>query len=218
MYVVRNRKSTAVIHVNHAPLSQELSGKEVYFKFNPNSMEIGKSDLPEMPEQFHIDKKGMIVELSLQEKVECGIVELKPEEKAEGNEIVEKSLSERVADGLISLEPGQKLTGEEIVSKTTREMLDEGLIALEKYKQDRTNYYSRLAFEKRSSLIKDYKLLNVALGIYDSKTTANYRATVQAFRDEFYRIKKIIKEAKTVKRIDGIREGFPKKIVTAKAV
>ena len=38
MYVVRNRKSKAVIHVNHAPLSQELSGKEVYFKFNPNSM------------------------------------------------------------------------------------------------------------------------------------------------------------------------------------
>ena len=243
MYIVRDKKSKKVIHVNPAPLSQKLSEKEIYFKFDGKKMEIGKTDRSELSEQFHINKKGEIVPFTLKEKVEAGILTLDAAEKVEGDQIVQKTLrekveagiiilepdtkivgegdderieqktfSERVAEGLVKLEPNQKLVGEEIVEKTLKELLKEGIITLDEYKSERIDHYSRMAFEKRIAILPDYKLNNVALGIYDEKTTENYKTTVIKFRDEFYRIKNLIEQAKTVKKIDEVKERFPSKI------
>ncbi len=166
MYIVRDKKKKEIIHINPAPLSQQLKGKEIYFKFDPKKMEIGEID-GDLPGHFKIDKKGKIVELTLDEKVKAGIIELKQEQKIVNNQIVEKTLSEKVADGLITLlptqkiigegeneqivektiseqvaeeliklEPNQKLEGEEIVEKSRQELLDEGLTTLEDIKEE----------------------------------------------------------------------------------
>ncbi|MCH8303730.1 MAG: hypothetical protein IIB94_01220 [Candidatus Marinimicrobia bacterium] len=247
MYIVRDKKTKKVIHVNHAPLSQKLSEKEIYFKFDGKKMEIGKTDRSELSEQFHINKKGEIVEFTLQDKVEAGILTLDPAEKVEGDQVVQKTLREKaaegiitlepdrkivgegdderieqktfiekVAEGLVKLEPDQKLVGEEIVEKTSKEMLKEGIITLDEYKHDRIENYSRMAFEKRAAILPDYKMNNASLGIYDEKTSENYKLTVIKFRDEFHRIKNLIEKVKTVKKIDEVKERFPNKIVVAK--
>ena len=219
MYIVRDKKSKKVIHLNPAPLSQKLSEEEIYFDFDGKKMEIGKADSPDIPEHFHINKKGEIVEFTLREKADEGIITLEPDTKivGEGDDerIEQKTFSERVAEGLVKLEPNQKLEGEKIVEKTSKEMLKEGLITLDEYKHDRIEHYSRMAFEKRTAILPDYKLNNVALGIYDEKTTENYKTTVIKFRDEFYRIKDLIEQAKTVKKIDEVKERFQGKISVA---
>ena len=215
MYIVRNKKTKKIIHLNPAPSTQKLKDKEVYFKFNRKTMEMGKTE-GDIPEYFDINKKGEIVELTPGEKVRAGIITLKPEQKIANNRIVEKTLSQKIAEGLIMLAPNQKIVGEEIMEKTDHEMLAEGLMKLADYKQKKIEYFSALSFKERMTLIPDYKLQNGALGIYEEKTRANLRATIQAFRDEFYRIKKLVIAAKTVKEIDKIRVHFPQKMIIAK--
>src|SRR5262245_50989347 len=134
MYIVRDRTTKEIIHVNPAPLSQRLEGQEVYYQFDPDTMEIGKTDAYEIPKLFTINEKGEIVEPTLQEQVELGTIILKPEEKIVDNQIIPKTLSERAADGLITLSPTHKIVGEgeaeEIVEKTLSEQVAEGLLTL----------------------------------------------------------------------------------------
>ena len=77
MYIVRAKADHKVLHLNPAPLSQKLQGTEVYYLFDPATMEIGKTDRP-LPEHFRIDEAGEIIEPSLQEKIQKGIVTLAP--------------------------------------------------------------------------------------------------------------------------------------------
>lgn len=111
MYVVRNRQTQEVVHVNPAPISQELSPNQVFARFDPETMEIGHID-GRLPEHFRIVESGDIVELSL---------------------------SEKVADGILKLSPRQKIVGEgseeRIVDKSTQELLDDGLLTHEEIRE-----------------------------------------------------------------------------------
>src|SRR6185369_5076954 len=109
-------------------------------------------------------------------------------------------------EGLIQLEPDQKLVGEEIVERTTAEMLKQGLLTLDDVKQKKIQYFSDMALEKRDALLPDYKLQNALLGIYDEQTVANYKATVAAFRDEFYRLQSLVEKAGTPKKVEAVTE------------
>jgi len=137
VYVVRNKRSQKILHINPAPLSQGLAGEEIYHAWNPKTMEIGRFDGAVLPEHFRIDEAGEVIPLTLEEKVAAGLVELPAEEKAVGDQVVEKTLAEKVADGLITLEPHQKVVGNEIVSKTASELIAEGLVTREDIR-DRT--------------------------------------------------------------------------------
>lgn len=134
MYIVRDKKSKALIHVNPAPLSQKLKPQEVYFQFDRTTMEIGKSDAAELPAHYTINRKGEIVELPLQTLVNQGVVKLKPDEKVVENRIVPKTLAEKVAAGLIKLPSHYKLVGEgpdeTVEEKTLSEQVREGLLTL----------------------------------------------------------------------------------------
>ena len=128
MYAVRNKKSKKIIHLNPAPLSQKLTGRQVYANFDSQTMEIGKTDGP-LPEHFHI-KKGYIVEYTLEEQVKEGFLELDPKEKIENNQIVEKTLQERVNEGLEELDPAYKIENNQMVLKSLEEQAKEGLIEI----------------------------------------------------------------------------------------
>ena len=139
MYVVRNKKTKEIIHINPAPLSQKLEGKDVYYYYDEEAMEIGKTDLTVLPDHFIIDSQGYIRELSLAEKVKRGIIQLCPDQKIDGEQIVEKTISEKIKEGLIALEPTQKVIfhmGKEvIVDKTPSELVAEGIIELSPYQK-----------------------------------------------------------------------------------
>jgi hypothetical protein len=78
------------------------------------------------------------------------------------------------------------------------------------------NYFSNLSFQIRSQLVPEYKLQNAVLGIYDEKTLASYRITIQRFRDEFYRIKEAIESAKTLEELKAVKADFPTEIISVK--
>jgi len=49
--------------------------------------------------------------------------------------------------------------------------------------------FSQESFRERQNILPDYKLLNAALGIYDSEETSKIKKLVKDFRDEYYRCK-----------------------------
>ena len=83
-------------------------------------------------------------------------------------------------------------------------------------KAELIHYYSTLSFQSRAGLIPDYKLQNAVLGVYDEKTLADYRSTIQRFRDEFYRVKETIESAKTLEELKAVKANFPTEIISAK--
>ncbi|MDH3511110.1 MAG: hypothetical protein OER85_09700, partial [Gammaproteobacteria bacterium] len=101
MYVVREKKTKKIVHINPAPLKQGLEGKEIYFGFDAKKMEVGRSDSP-LPEHFDISKDGEIVALEDEEKAKAGLIALEPHQKADVGEIAEKTLAEMMKEGLIS--------------------------------------------------------------------------------------------------------------------
>jgi hypothetical protein len=156
MYIVRDIHSKKIVHINPAPLEQDLQAEEIYYQFNSATMEIGKTDRDYVPENFEIDESGAIIEtvtgadgpdagrtanqpMTMAEQIAAGLITLSPYEKLEGEgvetKIVYKTLSEQVAAGLLTLEPNQKITGagyeETIEFKTAKELLEERLITLD---------------------------------------------------------------------------------------
>ena len=102
MYIVRNKKTKKLIHMNPAPLSQNLKEKEIYYKYNSKTMEIGKSD-SKLPKYFDINESGKIIELQLMDMVEKGFIKIKAYQKIIDNSIVEKSIGELIEEGLLKL-------------------------------------------------------------------------------------------------------------------
>jgi len=103
MYIVIDKEKKTIIHINPAPLSQDLTERQIYADYNPDTMQIGKTDAP-LPEYWKINEEGYIEELSFQEKVKAKIIPLPPDKKIVNDQLIEKSEKEKYADGLISLE------------------------------------------------------------------------------------------------------------------
>lgn len=49
--------------------------------------------------------------------------------------------------------------------------------------------FSKESFNKRAEIYPDYKLINAALGIYDTTEAAKIKKLCKDFRDEYYRLK-----------------------------
>jgi hypothetical protein len=155
MYIVRYKKSKKIVHINPAPLEQNLATTDIYYQFNARTMEIGKTEREYVPQNFEIGDNGVIMEtvtevngskdgqpgnpaLTLAEQIEAGLITISPYEKLEDEgakaKIVNKTLSEQVAAGLLTLKPNQKISGAgyeaTIEFKTVKELLEEGIIIL----------------------------------------------------------------------------------------
>ena len=74
LYVVLNKKTKDILHIQPAALSQKLKGKDVYPDFNSKTMQLAKTDLQRLPDHFNVNKKGFIVEKTFEEKILEGII------------------------------------------------------------------------------------------------------------------------------------------------
>lgn len=101
MYIVIHKETKEIVHKNPAPLKQELSDKEVYFRFDHEIHEITKGD--RLPEHWK-DVNGVITELTFAEKVEQNIIGVEPTQKIEDGEIVDKTEQEKVDEGLLDIQ------------------------------------------------------------------------------------------------------------------
>lgn len=246
MYVVYRKKGHEIVHVNPAPTRNGLRQKEVYRGFDRRTMAIAETDqdvsegfaidesgnivVPGVEAAIragHVPihpglklENGRLVEKTLSELAAEGRAGLNPDQKVvrHGNrEVVEpKSVAELVAEGRLELPPDQKVSGKRIVEKTPQELLKEKVFTLEQLKARMIERFSAQAFAHRRELVPDYRLQNAALGIYDEKTAADIRATVQAFRDEFHRLEAEVNKARSAKALEAIKPNYPRKLVKAK--
>lgn len=191
MYVIQDNKSGKVVYIDYTSSAAPRAGREVYAGFDEKTMDIGWTDKTYIPASFTIDKNGKIVELRLEEAVQAGHFQLAPDQKVEKGKIV---------------------------SKTKSELIREGILKLEDVKKNAKEYYSAMAFAKRSRLLPDYKLQNAALGIYTDDVNEAYHATVKAFRDEFYRIQGEIEKAKNIEAVEAVKAHYPESIVSGNKV
>src|SRR6478672_1761642 len=128
MYIVRNKATRKILHVNPAPVSQQLEGTDIYYQLDLATMEVARGELVGMPEHFDIDQQGTIVPWTLERQVREGVETLPPDLKAVGNDIVPKPLAEKVADGTVTLTPTQVVDGEHLREMTQGEQAAAGLI------------------------------------------------------------------------------------------
>jgi len=75
-------------------------------------------------------------------------------------------------------------------------------------KEQRIEFYSQLAFEKRAEIVSDYKLTNASLGIYSEEETAQYKDIVMRFRTEFYRLKALVEACISIDELNNIVENY----------
>ncbi len=188
MHVIRNTRTGAVVFIDRSSTPTARTGESVYGPFDPTTMQVGWTEKSYVPVHFDIDDVGRIVELSL---------------------------DEAAAAGRYQLPRTQKLVAGKIVDKTEQELVDEGILKLDDLKKQTLEGFSDLVFRARRAILPDYKLQNALLGIYDEATVADYKATVQAFRDEFYRVKRLIEQSKDVEQLRKVVPEFPGQIVPA---
>jgi len=66
---------------------------------------------------------------------------------------------------------------------------------------------SKLAFEKRNSLLPDYKISNAALDIYNEATKIKIKTCIESFRAEFYRMEALVNLANNEDGLKTILKG-----------
>ena len=91
--------------------------------------------------------------------------------------------------------------------------VDVSLFDVESYKLSKINEISQQSFDMREAILPEYNLVNAGLGVYDEATVLSYKLTVQAFRDEFYRVSNLINAAETRSEIDAISISFPTSLI-----
>ncbi len=86
---------------------------------------------------------------------------------------------------------------------------DDWVFDISLYRSTRIAEVSGMSFTLRNEIFPDYRVKNIIAGItYDPPyTLANYKATVEVFRTEFYRLKAHIEAASTKEAVDAIVAG-----------
>lgn len=128
MYVVVLKGTRNIIHVNRAPPSQNLSGSSVYHDFDPDKHDIGVTDLSVLPAYWSIDAAGVILDNTLEEAVQKGLVERKKGFKPVGDRWIPLTDNESVVFGDRILAEDEKFEGSTIVKKTVFDLYEDGLI------------------------------------------------------------------------------------------
>jgi hypothetical protein len=87
--------------------------------------------------------------------------------------------------------------------------LDEPYVpSLEELKASKIEYFSQLAFDKRSEILPEYKLINASLGVYTNEETLQIKSIVESFRTEFYRLKALVESAINETELNSIVDNY----------
>ena len=74
--------------------------------------------------------------------------------------------------------------------------------------EKKIEYFSQLAFDERAKILPEYKLINASLGVYDATETARIKGIVEHYRNEFYRLEALCKQAKSVEELELIEANY----------
>ena len=109
MYIVVDKKTKTVLHVNPIAVNDDLTEAEIYADFDPNTMLIGKSDATSIPSAFEIDDNGKIIQLSNADASDSGpdeevlsVALEAPFETMVNGTLVIRSLEQLLEDGALT--------------------------------------------------------------------------------------------------------------------
>lgn len=74
--------------------------------------------------------------------------------------------------------------------------------------ENKISYFSQLAFDERAKVLPEYKLINASLGVYDAIETERIRLIVEHYRNEFYRLEALCKQANTAEELEAIEANY----------
>lgn len=103
-----------------------------------------------------------------------------------------------------------------VVKNVEAEVEEQAAEKLAEARERRLHSFSNLSLALRKNILPDYKLQNAALGLYDEEQVKTIRDTVQAFREEYQRLKKEVSRARSIKTVDAIEAKFPEALATNK--
>ena len=58
MYVIIDKKTKKITHINHAPFKQELTDERQYYRFDPKTMDMGHADADPSSDQVPEDESS----------------------------------------------------------------------------------------------------------------------------------------------------------------
>ena len=214
MYVVRDKKTKQILHINRASLHSKLKGKQVYAEYNSKTMEVLTSPSATLPQHYVVEADRTLRAMTLEEKVAAGIQTLPPHQKLVNGRIAPKTESELVADGVIVLREPFEYISEEggRANRSIEQVLEDKAITTEAHcdavlasinsalEQEMAQAYSTT---KEIALMKDYLMwLDDGSPSNDPRPTAfrkmkddtlKIRAKHRAMKDEVEALRKKLK-------------------------
>lgn len=80
--------------------------------------------------------------------------------------------------------------------------------SLEEVRENKIQWFSQLAFNKREAIIPQYRIDNAIYGIYGEEEIVRIRRIIQDFRLEFYRLKGLCESATTINELNSIEDKY----------
>ena len=154
-------------------------------------IELINKGLKEIPKGLKIED-NKLVEMTLREKYEAGLITLAPTYKIVDNYIVEKTQAERINEGLEELPPQFKKENGEIVPKTMEEMLADGTIT-----QDEYNEYLVMNYKHYLDYTDWVVIKTLELQMKGEKVTHDYSdilAERERAREKINKLEKVVKD------------------------
>lgn len=161
------REGEVIVHDWQGTVGEPVTYYDENYK-RYTDIDLINKGLKEIPKGLKIED-NKLVEMTLQEKYEAGIINLKPTQKIVDNYIVEKTQDERINEGLEELPPQFKKENGKIVSKTMEEMLEDGTIT-----QDAYNEYLVLNYKQYLDLTDWVVIKTLELQMKGEKVTHDY--------------------------------------------
>ena len=151
-------------------------------------IELINKGIKELPKGLKIED-NKLVEMTLKEKYEAGLITLNPTQKIIDNYIVEKTQAERINEGLEELPPQFKKENGEIVPKTMEEMLADGTVT-----QDDYNEYLVMTYKQFLDSTDWVVIKTLELQMKGEKVTHDYSEILAERKKAREKINKLEKE------------------------
>ena len=161
------KKNEIVVNNWQGTVGEPLTFYDENYK-RSTDIELIDKGLKELPKGLKIEG-NKLVEMTLKEKYEAGLITLAPTQKIVDNYIVEKTQAERINEGLEELPPQFKKENGEIVPKTMEEMFADGTIT-----QDEYNEYLVMNYKQYLKSTDWFVIKTLELQMKGEKVTHDY--------------------------------------------
>ena len=105
MYIIRDKRNRDILIEYGSAYDEQIRAKDIYPKFDSQTMEMAWTDEDDFPQYFDIAKDGKAIELTLKQALVSGHWMLEDTQKIVNNKVVPKTNRELVDEGITKIDP-----------------------------------------------------------------------------------------------------------------